>query len=248
MTSDGDEERPAETGSAPPETVTPGGLSLSTREAEVLRLLAQGLSNREIAERLYLSRRTVEFHISRLLSKLDARNRTEAAFMAARLDLGTAAEPAEREPSEAAPVPGEFDEAEDEARLVIAQKEPPSGGWSRLMWPASVIGAIVVTAAVMLLLGAAVDDERARVSILAPAGFSSVEVEAGGGARLAPSILIPRNATNGTIERTFACANLGGGTFEVDPKSGVIIRSRDGRLLYEYAVACPFAAPQEDGK
>ena len=72
-----------------PEGPPGNGVSLSAREAEVLRLLAQGLSNREIAERLYLSRRTVEFHISRLLNKLDARNRTEAAFISSRLDLNT---------------------------------------------------------------------------------------------------------------------------------------------------------------
>jgi DNA-binding CsgD family transcriptional regulator len=51
-----------------PEEASKGDVPLSPREAEVLRLLAQGLSNREIAERLYLSRRTVEFHISRLAS------------------------------------------------------------------------------------------------------------------------------------------------------------------------------------
>jgi DNA-binding NarL/FixJ family response regulator len=52
---------------------------LTTREAEVLELLSQGLSNREIAERLVVSAKTVEHHVSQILGKLGLRNRAEAA-------------------------------------------------------------------------------------------------------------------------------------------------------------------------
>jgi DNA-binding NarL/FixJ family response regulator len=52
---------------------------LSTREGEVLRLLAEGLTDREIAAALSISPRTVESHVSSVLRKLGVRNRAEAA-------------------------------------------------------------------------------------------------------------------------------------------------------------------------
>ena len=53
---------------------------LSAREQQVLGLIAQGKSNSAIADSLYISVRTVKFHVSAILSKLHVKNRTEAAL------------------------------------------------------------------------------------------------------------------------------------------------------------------------
>jgi DNA-binding NarL/FixJ family response regulator len=60
---------------------------LSARELEVLALLAEGLSNREIADRLYIAAGTVKNHVSNILSKLNARDRTQAILQAQELGL-----------------------------------------------------------------------------------------------------------------------------------------------------------------
>src|SRR5579871_3906082 len=68
---------------APPEIATADGkprpdLGLTRREMEILQLIAQGLSNREIADRLFVSENTAKTHCSRVLEKLGARRRTQA--------------------------------------------------------------------------------------------------------------------------------------------------------------------------
>ena len=55
---------------------------LTAREQEVLQQLARGLQNKEIARELHITERTVKFHVSSLLAKLDAGNRTEAVTIA----------------------------------------------------------------------------------------------------------------------------------------------------------------------
>ena len=61
--------------------------SLTAREIEVLALIAQGLRNTDVAERLFLSPKTVDHHVSAILRKLDVRTRGEASAEAARLGL-----------------------------------------------------------------------------------------------------------------------------------------------------------------
>jgi DNA-binding NarL/FixJ family response regulator len=61
--------------------------ALTSREIEVLQLLAQGLQNKEIAAQLVISERTVKFHVSSIMSKLGAGNRTEAVTLAVQQGL-----------------------------------------------------------------------------------------------------------------------------------------------------------------
>jgi two-component system, NarL family, response regulator LiaR len=63
--------------------------TLSDREIEVLRLVARGLSNMEIAQQLFVGEGTVRFHVSNILSKLQLENRTQAVLYALRQGLAS---------------------------------------------------------------------------------------------------------------------------------------------------------------
>jgi DNA-binding NarL/FixJ family response regulator len=76
-------ELPRHEAAAPPDTPAVRRLiSLGEREREVLELVVAGLRNREIAERLFIADRTVKFHVSNILQKLEVRSRTEAIALA----------------------------------------------------------------------------------------------------------------------------------------------------------------------
>jgi DNA-binding NarL/FixJ family response regulator len=72
---------------APVVRPTPASDDLTPREIEVLRMLAEGLGNREMAARLGISDHTVKFHISSILDKFGAATRTEAVTMGIRMGI-----------------------------------------------------------------------------------------------------------------------------------------------------------------
>ncbi|MEW2626194.1 response regulator transcription factor [Streptomyces sp. NPDC048106] len=82
---------PEEAPSLPPELA-----GLSPRERDILALIGDGLTNREIGRRLYLSEKTVKNHISRLLAKLGVQRRVQAAVLASQLEPGGSKEHAAR--------------------------------------------------------------------------------------------------------------------------------------------------------
>jgi DNA-binding NarL/FixJ family response regulator len=63
-------------------TLPPEFADLTPRELEVLKLIAAGANNREIAQTLYISEGTVKNHVTNLLSRLNLRDRTQAAILA----------------------------------------------------------------------------------------------------------------------------------------------------------------------
>ena len=63
-------------------------IGLTDREREVIQLVAAGRSNQQIAETLFITRKTASVHVSNILGKLGVANRVEAAAVAHRLGLG----------------------------------------------------------------------------------------------------------------------------------------------------------------
>src|SRR5690606_17944692 len=70
-------------------------VELTLRERQVLELVAEGLTNRQIGERLFISDKTASVHVSAILRKLGASSRTEAAVRAGELGVGVAVREAE---------------------------------------------------------------------------------------------------------------------------------------------------------
>jgi NarL family two-component system response regulator LiaR len=64
-----------------------GRLGLSPREMEVLQLMAEGLSNQEIADRLFVSLNTIKTHSAKIFEKMDVRRRTQAVDLAKKLKI-----------------------------------------------------------------------------------------------------------------------------------------------------------------
>jgi NarL family two-component system response regulator LiaR len=73
---------------APAQPGKSGAKDLTERELEVLRLIATGMSNREIAQALIIAEKTVKTHVSNILSKLRLADRTQAAIYALQNGLG----------------------------------------------------------------------------------------------------------------------------------------------------------------
>ncbi len=73
--------------SAPAETLDTGGTALTPREMEVLRMIADGAANKEIAWKLGISEHTVKFHVASVMGKLNASSRTEAVTRGLRRGL-----------------------------------------------------------------------------------------------------------------------------------------------------------------
>ena len=71
----------------PPATSSPAFARLTDRETEVLRAMARGLSNAEIARELWMAEATVKTHVARILAKLDVRDRVQAVVLAHRHGL-----------------------------------------------------------------------------------------------------------------------------------------------------------------
>lgn len=80
-------EVPAPAGPFEPDASKIEALGITPRELEVLQLIAEGLSTREMAERLFVSENTVKTHTSRVLDKLGASHRTQAVQLAKQMRL-----------------------------------------------------------------------------------------------------------------------------------------------------------------
>lgn len=146
------------------------GEPLTEREREILRLVATGVANKEVARRLGISPNTVKVHLRNIFTKLGAESRTEATMIAVR--EGWVALPEVR--------PGAGPETAPEAPLARAT-EPP------LPWPQRMA---LVTAAVLSMGAAVLAWPRAEPSASAPTGLLPVH-----GGRVGTQILLPEGSS-----------------------------------------------------
>jgi DNA-binding NarL/FixJ family response regulator len=70
---------PSQVSASEPKIIVPANVELTPTELKVIQLVAQGMANREIAEKLNVSQRTIESHVSNMLNKTNLHNRTELA-------------------------------------------------------------------------------------------------------------------------------------------------------------------------
>ena len=100
----------------------PANTELSERELEIVKLLATGLSNKEIASQLFLSVNTVKVHLRNIFSKLGVQSRTEATFMA--IQRGYVTVPGAVPADEGAAIEGERIETGEQAGVAPAPAAP----------------------------------------------------------------------------------------------------------------------------
>jgi len=143
------------------------GEPLTERELEILRYVATGASNKEIAHRLHISTNTVKVHLRNIFTKLEVVSRTEATMVAVRQgwvavsEVRTVSEEAEEKPGEVAPTPA--------AEIVAPAPEPPLPWYRR---------AVLIAAALIAMAAAALSWPRPAPSAPAAAGLLPSRSEA----------------------------------------------------------------------
>jgi len=112
---------------------------LSERELELVQLLGQGLSNREIAQKLFISPNTVKVHLRNIYTKLGVSSRTEATMVALRQGLIEIELPGQEGPAVMHAPEGDVEPTPDAQPEIIVQPAPPLHLWQRIYLVASIL-------------------------------------------------------------------------------------------------------------